>query len=393
MKLLSPAGDWISLRAAVKAGCDAVYFGIKEFNMRANAKNFSLGELGKIVEFCHSNNIKAYLTLNSIVYDDEIKNLVKVISKAKVDAIICWDYAVLNECVKLRIPIHLSTQASISNYNALKLYKKKFPLIKSVNLARELSLEQIKKIIKQIKKDKLGVEIETFIHGAMCVSVSGRCFLSQEVFGRSANRGDCIQPCRRKYDVKDMEEKHSFSLGEDHVMSPKDLCTIEIIDKLIKAGINVGKIEGRNRSPEYVKVVTESYREAIDNKKYDKKQLKNKLKTVYNRGFSTGFYMGKPINEWSKVYGSKATTKKQYIGKVLNYFKKVGAAEILLEAGSLKLGDKVMVQGNTTGIVEDDVKEMQINKKRINNAKKGEMIALKIKKLRKKDKVYKIINV
>jgi len=267
MKLLSPAGDWISLRAAVKAGCDAVYFGIKEFNMRANAKNFSLVELGKVVEFCHLNKIKAFLTLNSIVYDEEIKKLEKIVSKAKqskVDAIICWDYAVLNECVKVSMPIHLSTQASVSNYNALKSYKEKFPLIKSVNLARELSLEQIKRIIKDVKKDKLSVEIETFIHGAMCVSVSGRCFLSQEVFGRSANRGDCIQPCRRKYDVKDIEEKHSFSLGEDYVMSPKDLCTIEIIDKLIKAGINVGKIEGRNRSPEYVKVVTESYREAID---------------------------------------------------------------------------------------------------------------------------------
>ncbi|MBU1704272.1 MAG: U32 family peptidase, partial [Nanoarchaeota archaeon] len=311
--------------------------------------------------------------------------------KAKIDAVIAWDYSVFAECSKLKIPIHLSTQASVSSYAALKEYKNKFPGITSVNLARELNIEQITNIIKSIKKDNLKVDIETFVHGAMCVSVSGRCFLSQEVFGKSANRGDCLQPCRRQYLVKDVEEKHSFELGEDFVLSPKDLCTIKVIDKLISAGINVFKIEGRNRSPEYVKVVTECYREAIDNQKADTAKLYERLKTVYNRGFSTGFYMGKPMGEWSKAYGSKATKKKEYIGKVVNYFDKVKAAEILIESGGLSLKDHLMVQGPTTGIVEIDVTSMQAQHKDVKSAKKGSSIAVKIGKVRKNDKVYKII--
>jgi len=398
-ELLSPVQDFTSLQAAIKGGADSVYFGVKELNMRIGAKNFELKDIAKVVKICHDNDVKAYFTLNSIIYDDEIslmKKILKKLKKEKVDSVICWDYSVIDECEKLKLPIHLSTQASVSNFQTVKFLAKKIKGLKRINLARELNLEQIKDIIKQIKKEKLKIGIETFVHGAMCVSVSGRCFLSQEVFGKSANRGECLQPCRRKYQVKDVEEKHKFELGEEYVMSPKDLCTIEILDKLIEAGINCFKIEGRNRSPEYVKVATEVYRYAIDDyKKLDKikKVLYAKLKTVYNRGFSTGFYMGKPLNEWSKAYGSKATKKKIYLGKVLNYYNKINVAEVKLESENLKLKDDIMFQGNKTGVVEDKISSIQKNNKKINKAKKGERVGIKVKnKVRENDKVYLIKN-
>jgi len=391
-ELLSPVQDFVSLKAAIDAGADAVYFGVKELNMRIGAKNFELKDVHKVIEMCHKNKVKAYFTLNTVIYDSEIGRVRKILQKLKkenIDAVIAWDFSVVNECSKLKIPVHLSTQASVSNFEAIKALKSKFKNIKRVNLARELSLEQIKNIINGMKKNKLNVEIETFIHGAMCVSVSGRCFLSQEIFGKSANRGECIQPCRRKYVIKDVEEEHEFELGDDYIISPKDLCTIEIIDKLIKVGIDAFKIEGRNRSPEYVKVVTECYREGID--KGFSKRLLAKLKTVYNRGFSTGFYLGKPMNEWAGVYGSKATKKKVYIGKVLNYYKNVRVAEILLETDSLELGQNIMFQGNKTGVVEQNVKSMEIKNKKINKAKKGQKVGVKTnKKIRQNDKVFLI---
>ncbi len=267
-ELLSPVQDFVSLRTAINSGADAVYFGIRELNLRLGAKNFALKDTKKVIGLCHRNNVKAYFTLNTIIYDEEINKIKKILKKLKkegIDAIITWDFSVVNECEKLNLPIHFSTQASISNFETILYLKNKIKNLKRINLARELTLNQIKEIIKRIKDNKkIKVEIETFIHGAMCVSISGRCFLSQEIFNKSANRGECLQPCRRKYLIKDVEENHEFELGEDYIISPKDLCTIEIIDKLIEAGICAFKIEGRNRSPEYVKVVTECYREAID---------------------------------------------------------------------------------------------------------------------------------
>jgi len=390
-KLLSPAGDWVSLRAAISSGADAVYFGVKSLNMRAGAKNFELGELGKVVSLCHKKKVKAYLCINTIVYENEISKLVKLLKEAKrckVDAVICWDFAVIGLCEKLKIPIHVSTQASISSFESLRVLCNKFKMIESVNLARELSLEQIKKIVKKSK-----VKIETFVHGAMCVSVSGRCFLSQEVFGKSANRGECLQPCRRKYIVKDIEEKHEFLLGKDYVLSPKDLCALPVLDKLVESGVNVFKIEGRNRSPEYVKVVTSVYRKVIDSKKLSKKIIDNglkKLKTVYNRGFHTGFYLGIPTNDdFTKAYGSVATKQKQYVGFVKNFYKKVKVAEIKIETGSLKVGDTVMVQGNKTGVFEQKIKSMQINHKNVKKVKKSDRVGLKVNKVvRTNDKVF-----
>ena len=392
-ELLAPAGDWISLRVAVEGGANAVYFGIKEMNMRANAKNFELFELSKIVSYCHDNKVRAYLTINVIVYGNELKKIERILRSAKkagIDAIICWDFSVLKLCNELGLRIHLSTQASVSNYSAAEYYHKKFG-VKRIVLARECTLDDIKSIIKKIGKNKLKLEIETFIHGAMCVSVSGRCFISQFVFNKSANRGECIQPCRRSYIVKDPEDYHELKLGNDFVMSPKDICTLPFFDKLVSAGINSFKIEGRNRSPEYVKTVVSAYREIIDFKGKDipgkKKELVDKLKTVYNRGFSPGFFMGRPIEEWTDAYGSKATKKKAYIGKVLNYYPKVCAAEIKIETGKLKIGDGIMIQGPTTGIVDINIDSMQVDRKDIKNALKGQNIAIKVDtKLRKNDK-------
>lgn len=392
-ELLSPVQDFTSLKAAIDAGADAIYFGIKELNMRIGAKNFELRDIKKVISLCHKSKVKAYFTLNTIIYDKEIKKvktILRKLKKEKIDAIICWDYAVIKECEKLNLPIHLSTQANVSNFETILFLKNKIKSLKRINLARELSLEQIKNIIKQIKQHKLNVEIECFIHGAMCVSISGRCFLSQTIFNKSANRGECLQPCRRKYTIKDIEEDHEFELGDDYIISPKDLCTIEIIDKLIEAKIDAFKIEGRNRSPEYVKVVTECYREAID--KGFSPSLLIKLKTVYNRGFSTGFYLGKPINEWAGVYGSKATKKKIYLGKVLNYYKKVSVAEILLETSDLKLSDEIMFQGSKTGVIEQKITSIEIKNKAMQKAKKGQRVGIKTSSpVRENDKVFLIV--
>ncbi|MBW2996189.1 U32 family peptidase [Candidatus Woesearchaeota archaeon] len=386
-ELISPAGDWISLRAGIDAGADAVYFGLKEFSMRAKAKNFDLKELKKVVDECHKKKVKAYLALNTIIYEDElekIKNILKEVKKAKVDAIHAWDLSIVGEALKLKIPVHLSTQASVSNSEAAKFYKKLG--IKRIILARECSLEQI----KEIKKVK-GLEIEVFVHGAMCVSISGRCFISQFEFGKSANRGECLQPCRREYTVSD-EEGNKLKLGNNYVMSPKDLCALPFIEKL--KFVDAFKIEGRNRSPEYVKTVTEVYREAIDKKltKARIKQLMKKLKTVYNRGFSSGFYLGKPMpKDFTDVYGSKATRKKVYAGKVLHYYGNIKVAEVKVEAGSLKTGDEIMIQGPTTGVYEQKLKSMEIKHKKVKEVKKGNAVGIKLEKVvRKNDKVFVI---
>lgn len=397
-ELLAPAGEWPMLAAAVKAGADAVYFGVKQLNMRITAKNFEVNELAKIVDYCHKHKVKAYLALNTIIYDDEqdkVKKILETAKKAGIDAVICWDFSVVKECEKLGLPIHLSTQASVSNFESLLFLKKNIKNLKRIIFARELSLKQIEDIVKRIRRYKIGIEVETFVHGAMCVSISGRCFLSQFLFNKSANRGDCLQPCRRNYVIKDFEEAHELEIGENYVLSPKDLCTLEFIDKLVKAGIDVFKIEGRNRSPEYVKVVVECYRKAIDacfeNKFDDKLKLKliKRLKEVYNRGFSSGFYLGKPVDQWTDEYGSKATKKKQYVGYVKNYFKNVKAAEIKLEAGDVKAGENVLVIGPTTGVIEFKIKSMEINHQSTKKGKKGQRIAIKVDKLvRENDKVF-----
>ena len=393
-ELMAPAGDWTMLRAAVSNGADAVYFGLDKLNMRAKAANFSLDDLPEIISFCKEHNVKTYLTLNTIVFEEELTELEEIIIAAKkhgVDRIICSDLAVADLCYRHNYPFCISTQNSISNSLAADVYKRMGAV--RIVLARECSLEEIKKI-----RDKTDLEIEAFIHGAMCIAVSGRCFMSHHLFGKSANRGECIQPCRREYEVYDPSIDKSLIIGEDYVMSPKDLCTIEFIDQLIEAGIDSFKIEGRKRAPEYVAKAVSVYRRAIDlyyeqNLTEDKKkEFLAELETVYNRGFSSGFYFDIPSSEeYAGVTGSKATTRKVYVGKVINYFKELQVAHILLESGEIKTDDDILVMGETTGVTEIKLEKMNVNDKISSTAKKGDEITLKISTLvRRNDKVYLI---
>jgi putative protease len=393
-ELMAPAGDWTMLRAAVSNGADAIYFGLDKLNMRARAANFTLDELPEIISFCKENNIKTYLTLNTIVFEEELSEVEEIIVSAKkngVDRIICSDLAVADLCYKHSFPFCISTQSSISNSLAADVYKRLGAV--RIVLARECSLDEIKKI-----RANTDLEIEAFIHGAMCIAVSGRCFMSHHLFGKSANRGECIQPCRREYEVYDPSIDKSLIIGEDYVLSPKDLCTIEFIDQLIEAGIDSFKIEGRKRAPEYVAKVVSIYKQAIDmyfrSELTDekKKELLGELEKVYNRGFSSGFYFDVPSSEeYAGVNGSKATTRKIYVGKVLNYFKEVEVAHILIETGEMKINDDILIMGDNTGVIEIRLDGMKVNDVENSIAKRGEEITLKVPSLvRRNDRVYLI---
>jgi putative protease len=394
LELMAPAGDWTMLHAAINAGADAVYFGVDKLNMRAKAKNFSVDELAEIVSICKKKKVKTYLTINSIIFEEEINEVREIITIAKeagVDRIICWDLAVAQLCSEQDFPFCISTQGSVSNSVSASVYKKLGAI--RIVLARECSLEEIKKI-----RAGTDLEIEAFIHGALCIAVSGRCFMSHHQFGKSANRGECIQPCRREYEVYDGAVDKSLLVGEDYVLSPKDLCTIEFIDQLIEAGIDSFKIEGRKRAPEYVAKNVSVYRRAIDLyfegelTKEKKKEFLTELETVYNRGFSTGFYFGKPSSEdYADVEGSKATTRKEYIGKVLNYYKNSKVAYIKLETGKLNVDDEIMINGPTTGVVNIKLDKILLDESAVNNAAKGDKITFPCEELvRRNDSVYLI---
>ncbi|MFA5953409.1 MAG: peptidase U32 family protein [Candidatus Pacearchaeota archaeon] len=390
-ELLAPVGNFPMLVSAINAGADAVYFGLKEFSMRANAGNFSINDLDKIEKFCKPKKIKRYLTLNTIIYDSELSKIESVIKKIKnkVDAVICWDLSVISLCKKYKIPFHISTQASVANSKSAEFYKKLGA--ERVVLARELSLEQIKKISKSI-------DVECFIHGAMCVAESGRCFTSQFLFGKSANRGQCLHPCRRSYLVKDLQEGYELKLENNKVMSAKDLCTLPFIDKLKNSGIKAFKIEGRNRDARYVDVVVRVYRKALDSKKpLTKEQISEfieELKKVYNREFSSGFYLGTPTNDdFAKIEHSAATSKKHFVGKVLHYYPKISVATIKL-VSDLKINDEVCIIGKEIGIINFKIASMQFKNKNILNAKKFQEIAIKVPSVVKKnDDVYLIVKI
>lgn len=384
-ELLAPAGGFPQLVAAVNAGADAIYFGLKEFSMRQNAKNFEIKDLKKINEIC-GKKVKKYVTMNIIVYDSEIEKLEKTLKKikGKVDAVICWDLSVIQLCKKIGIPFHISTQASISNAQAAKFYKDLGA--ERIVLARELSLKDIKEIGKKTK-----IEMEAFVHGAMCVAISGRCFMSQDLYGRSANRGMCTQVCRRSYTVKDSEGRE-LKLEGNTVMSAKDLCALPFIQKLKDAGIISFKIEGRNRDARYVDVVVRAYRRAIDNNlsPAQVKEELEKLGEVYTKGFSSGFYLGVPTaDDFSNVEHSIATKKKVYSGKVLHYYSKQKVGEVLIQSEELKVGDKISVIGNTTGIENFTIESMQIEGEDVSIAEKGQVVGVKFPKVvRKNDEVY-----
>ena len=386
-ELLAPAGDFPMLVAAINAGANAVYFGLKEFSMRKNAGNFTLKDLDKIDKICKPKKIKKYLTLNTIIYDNEIKKVEEIIKKVKkkIDAVICWDFSVISLCKKYRIPFHISTQASISNIESAKFYKKLGA--KRIVLARELNLKQIKEISKII-------EVECFVHGAMCVAVSGRCLTSQFLFNKSANRGECIHPCRRSYIVKDKQEGYELEVQNDKILSAKDLCTLPFIEKLKLAGVKAFKIEGRNRDPRYVDTVVKIYRKALDKKlnEGEARLLIEELKKVYNKGFSSGFYLGLPTsNDFAKVENSASRERKHFIGKINHYFPKINVATMKL-VSEIEVGDKIIVIGKTTGLVNSEIKRIEVNSNSVQRAIKGQEIGIKLPAVRKNDEVYKIKN-
>lgn len=402
MEIMSPAGSFESLMAAIKAGANSIYFGVEQLNMRSRSANFKLKDLKEIVKRCKKNNVKTYLALNTIIYDNDIKQMQKICQEAKkqkITAIIATDIATMEFARSINLEVHASTQLNISNLEAVKFFSKYCDVIV---LARELTLNQIKHITKEIKKQKIKgpnkklLKIEIFCHGALCVSISGKCYMSLAKYNFSANRGACLQPCRREYKVTDEETGEELKIDNKFIMSPKDLCTIEFLDKIINSGIDILKIEGRARSPEYVYTVTKVYKEAITsikNKTYTKEKIKKwnkELKEVYNRGFwQGGYYLGKKLGEWSGLYGSKATKTKTYIGKITNYFVKPSIAEIKIEAGTLNKNNEILITGNTTGILKLKAKKIIKDEKEIKKAKKKDIITIKVpERVRKNDKVY-----
>ena len=384
-ELLAPAGNFAMLIAAINAGANAVYFGLKEFSMRATAKNFTIKDLDKIEKICKLKKVKRYLTLNTIIYNEEIKKLEKTIKKIKnkVDAVICWDLAVIRLCQKNNIPFFISTQASVSNVESAKFYKKLGA--KRIILARELNLKQIKKISKII-------DVECFIHGAMCVSISGRCFISQFLFNKSANRGECLHPCRRTYIVTD-EEGNQIKVQNSRIFSAKDLCTLPFIEKMKKAGITSFKIEGRNRDPRYVDIVVRVYKKALE-KKLSKQEIKQgiqELQKVYNRKFSSGFYLKIPTSDdFTDTENSEATEKKHFVGKITHYYTNLKVATINL-VSQLKIADEIVIIGKTTGIKKAKINHIEIKNKSVQEAKKGDEIGIKLPKVKKNDEVYHVI--
>ncbi|MDR0516087.1 MAG: U32 family peptidase [Fibromonadaceae bacterium] len=407
IEIMAPAGSYESLMAAINAGADSVYFGVENLNMRArNSNNFSLEDLAKIAAICKDKRIKTYLTLNTVIYDSEIEQMQKIVNAAaknRIDAIIASDTAVLCYAHKMGVQIHASTQLNISNIEAVEFFSQ---FCDVVVLARELTLLQIAGIAKEIERRQIKgpsgnlVKIEIFCHGALCMAISGKCYLSLHHYNHSANRGECFQICRRSYMARDLETGEEIAIDNKYIMSPKDLCTIEFIDKIIEAGVEVLKIEGRARAPEYVKTAVECYRQAV-NAHFEKslteekaKSLKERLATVFNRGFWEGCYLGARLGELSDVHGTKAARTKVYLGKVTNYFSKIGVAEITFETGEeLCLGEDVLIIGANTGVVEQKATELRENEKSVNKVQKASVFSMPVSELvRRGDKLYKLSN-
>lgn len=403
-EIMAPAGSWESLSAAIQAGADSVYFGVEHLNMRSrSSNNFTLDDLRKIASICAKHGVKSYLTLNTVIYDSDLPDMRAIVDAAKeagISAIIAADVAVMMYAVSQGVEVHLSTQLNIANVEALRFYAQ---FADVVVLARELNLTQVAAIHRTIREENIcgrsgkPVRIEMFCHGALCMAVSGKCYLSLHEHNASANRGACMQVCRRGYTVKDRESDIELDIDNKYIMSPKDLKTIHFMNKMMDAGVRVFKIEGRARGPEYVKTVVECYREAIEScieGTYSDEKITvwdERLKTVFNRGFWNGYYLGQRLGEWTKNYGSAATKRKVYVGKCTNFFQKIGVAEFLLEASELSVGDEILVTGETTGAYQDVVEEIRVDLKPVEHVGKGTFFSIKTKQLiRRNDKLYKM---
>jgi putative protease len=404
-ELLAPAGSFEALTAAAQGGADAIYFGIEQLNMRARSSaNFTSDDLPAITSASKNLGMKACLTVNTVVFQHEIPQMYKIIDLAMghgVHTIIASDPSVLQYCKTISAPVHLSTQLNISNLESLKFYA---AFADAAVLARELDLEQVKQIATGIEREDIRgpsgerMKIEMFVHGALCMAISGKCYLSLHQHNHSANRGDCFQVCRRGYTVIDKEREVEMEIDNEYIMSPKDLKTIHFLNKLLDSGVEILKIEGRARSPEYVKTVTSCYNEAIHSYlegSFTSEKVEAwdaRLSTVFNRGFWDGYYLGQRLGEWSEVYGSKATHEKVYIGKGINYFDRIRVAEVSVESGSLRLGDQVLIIGPTTGVVECTILELRVDEKEVEMARKGERCSFPVSQLvRRSDKVFKLV--
>ena len=404
-EIMAPVGSWESLAAALNAGADSVYFGIEKLNMRSHSSsNFTGDDLREIVARCTEKGVKTYLTVNTVLYDNDLEHMRQIVDVAKdagISAIIAADVAAMQYACSQGVEVHLSTQLNIANVEALKFYAQ---FADVVVLARELNLDQVKHIYDAIQSEQIRgkngelVRIEMFCHGALCMAVSGKCYLSLHEFNRSANRGSCMQVCRRAYTVLDKEGDVQLDVDNAYIMSPKDLKTIHFMNKMMDAGVRVFKIEGRARGAEYVKNVVTCYKEAIDAylsctftedkiEKWDES-----LSRVFNRGFWDGYYLGRRLGEWSHRYGSSATEKKVYIGKITNYFKNIGVAECLMETYDLKVGEKILITGDTTGAYEAVVDELRFDLKPVEEVVKGQLFSIKTSELvRRGDKLYKLV--
>ncbi|MDH5381088.1 MAG: U32 family peptidase [Cyclobacteriaceae bacterium] len=406
VKVLAPVGSWESLRAAVQAGADAVYFGIEQLNMRARSSiNFTLEDLEQIAGICKEEGIGSYITINTILYDHDLKLMRHIIDTAKasgIDAIIAMDHAAINYANEIGMPVHISTQVNITNIESVKFYAK---FSEVMVLSRELTLQQVEYICAQVKKQNITapsgnlVQIETFVHGALCMAVSGKCYMSLHTMNSSANRGACKQNCRRSYTVKD-EDGNELKIDNEYIMSPKDLCTINFVDKIMDAGVKVLKIEGRSKGPEYVFETTNCYRQAVDAWKNDVPftpelvmEWEKRLSAVYNRGFWGGYFMGKKMGEWADKEGSIATEEKVYLGKGKKYFDKIGVGEFKLDNGELKVGDEILITSREHGIFKTKVSEIRLdNQESAGVVKRGQVFSMPIEiKIRPSDNLYKIV--
>jgi len=404
VEILSPVGSFESLAAAIQGGADAVYFGVGKLNMRSRSSvNFTLDDLAEITAMCRKNNIRSYLALNTVIYDEEAAEVDEIIAAAKtnaIDAVIASDFSVIEKVSAAGLPVHVSTQCNITNIGAVNFFSHFADVMVT---ARELNLKQVKNIVATIAKENICgpsgqlVKIEVFAHGALCMAVSGKCYLSLDNYNYSANRGACFQLCRRGYVVRDKESELELQIDNEYIMSPKDMCTIGFLDKILDAGVKVLKIEGRGRSPEYVKTVTACYKEAVESiaeGTYTKEKINSwvsRLQSVFNRGFWDGYYLGQTIGEWNSQYGSVATKEKVYVGKITNYYSNIGVAEIKIETNDLTVGEEILICGNTTGVYEAIVDEVRVDMSNVQKAVKGDTCSIPVaSEVRRGDKLYKL---
>ena len=406
IEIMAPAGSWEALSSAMKAGANSVYFGIEQLNMRAkSSNNFTTEDLVTIAEMCREHNVKSYITLNTIMYDHDLQLMRSIVDAAKesgITAIIAADHAVLMYAKKKNMEVHISTQANVTNIETVEFFSTFADVMVT---ARELSLSQVADITREIKRQNIcgpsgkPIQIEVFSHGALCMAVSGKCYLSLHTHFSSANRGACIQNCRRDYIVTDKDTGYELEIDNEYIMSAKDLCTIDFLDKIIDAGVTVLKIEGRGRSADYVYTTTQCYREAVDSiaeGTYTQEKItkwKEKLATVYNRGFWDGYYLGRTMGEWSDTVDSQATKRKVYVAKGVNYFVKPHIAHFKMEAQSLEVGDEIIITGPTTGYIHATIKELQVNDRPVQRAMKGDEVTFPLlEMMRPSDSLYKLVD-